>query len=152
MKIVTANINDFDDVRWITETTITAVYPHYYPAGAVEFFCRHHSDDKIKADIDAGCVYLLEDEGRIVGTVTVSGNHINRLFVLPECQHKGYGRYMMDFAEEKIAKDHKTIELDASFPAKRIYLKRGYKETEYHSIETGNGDKLCYDVMVKEVT
>ena len=26
------------------------------------------------------------------------------------------------------------------------------KETEYHSIETGNGDKLCYDVMVKEVT
>ena len=152
MKIVTANINDFDDVRWITETTITAVYPHYYPAGAVEFFCRHHSDDKLKADIDAGCVYLLEDEGRIVGTVTVSGNHINRLFVLPECQHKGYGRYMMDFAEEKIAKDHKTIELDASFPAKRIYLKRGYKETEYHSIETGNGDKLCYDVMVKEVT
>ena len=152
MKIVTANINDFDDVRWITETTITAVYPHYYPAGAVEFFCRHHSDDKIKADIDAGCVYLLEDEGRIVGTVTVSGNHINRLFVLPECQHKGYGRYMMDFAEEKIAKDHKTIELDASFPAKRIYLKRGYKETEYHSIEAGNGDKLCYDVMVKEVT
>ncbi|MCR5615680.1 MAG: GNAT family N-acetyltransferase [Saccharofermentans sp.] len=152
MKIVTANINDFDDVRWITETTITAVYPHYYPEGAVEFFCRHHSDDKIKADIDAGCVYLLEDEGRIVGTVTVSGNHINRLFVLPECQHKGYGRYMMDFAEEKIAKDHKTIELDASFPAKRIYLKRGYKETEYHSIETGNGDKLCYDVMVKEVT
>ena len=152
MKIVTANINDFDDVRWITETTVTAVYPHYYPAGAVEFFCRHHSDDKIKADIDAGCVYLLEDEGRIVGTVTVSGNHINRLFVLPECQHKGYGRYMMDFAEEKIAKDHKTIELDASFPAKRIYLKRGYKETEYHSIETGNGDKLCYDVMAKEVT
>ena len=152
MKIVTANRNDFDDVRWITETTITAVYPHYYPAGAVEFFCRHHSDDKIKADIDAGCVYLLEDEGRIVGTVTVSGNHINRLFVLPECQHKGYGRYMMDFAEEKIAKDHKTIELDASFPAKRIYLKRGYKETEYHSIETGNGDKLCYDVMAKEDT
>ena len=152
MKIVTANINDFDDVRWITETTITAVYPHYYPAGAVEFFCRHHSDDKIKADIDAGCVYLLEDDGKVVGTVTVSGNHINRLFVLPECQHKGYGRYMMDFAEEKIAKDHKTIELDASFPAKRIYLKRGYKETEYHSIETGNGDKLCYDVMVKEVT
>ena len=152
MKIVTANRNDFDDVRWITETTITSVYPHYYPAGAVEFFCRHHSDDKIKADIDAGCVYLLEDDGKVVGTVTVSGNHINRLFVLPECQHKGYGRYMMDFAEEKIAKDHKTIELDASFPAKRIYLKRGYKETEYHTIDTGNGDKLCYDVMVKEVT
>ena len=152
MKIVTANINDFDDVRWITETTITSVYPHYYPAGAVEFFCRHHSDDKIKADIDAGCVYLLEDEGRIVGTVTVSGNHINRLFVLPECQHKGYGRALIDFAEEKISEQYKTIELDASFPAKPIYLKRGYKDVGYDIIDTPNGDKLCHDIMAKETT
>ena len=152
MRLVQANISDLDDVRWITQTTIMAVYPKYYPAGAVEFFSKHHSDEKIKADIEAGYVYILEDEGKGVGTVTVSGNHINRLFVLPECQHKGYGRYMMDFAEEKIAKEHKTIELDASFPAKRIYLKRGYKEIEYNTIETDNGDKLCYDVMVKEVT
>ena len=152
MRLVKANISDLDDVRWITQTTIMAVYPKYYPAGAVEFFSKHHSDEKIKADIEAGYVYILEDEGKGVGTVTVSGNHINRLFVLPECQHKGYGRYMMDFAEEKIAKEHKTIELDASFPAKKIYLKRGYKEIEYNTIETDNGDKLCYDVMVKEVT
>ena len=152
MRLVKANISDLDDVRWITQTTIMAVYPKYYPAGAVEFFSKHHSDEKIKADIEAGYVYILEDEGKGVGPVTVSGNHINRLFVLPECQHKGYGRYMMDFAEEKIAKEHKTIELDASFPAKKIYLKRGYKEIEYNTIETDNGDKLCYDVMVKEVT
>ena len=152
MRIIQANTDDLDDIRWITQTTIMAVYPHYYPAGAVEFFCRHHSDEKIKADIESGCVYILEDEGRGVGTVTVSGNHINRLFVLPECQRRGYGRYMMDFAEDRIAREHKTIELDASFPAKRIYLKRGYKETEYHTIETEGGDKLCYDVMVKEVT
>ena len=152
MRLVKANISDLDDVRWITQTTIMVVYPKYYPAGAVEFFSKHHSDEKIKADIEAGYVYILEDEGKGVGTVTVSGNHINRLFVLPECQHKGYGRYMMDFAEEKIAKEHKTIELDASFPAKKIYLKRGYKEIEYNTIETDNGDKLCYDVMVKEVT
>ena len=59
---------------------------------------------------------------------------------------------MMDFAEDRIAREHKTIELDASFPAKRIYLKRGYKETEYHTIETEGGDKLGYDVMVKEDT
>ena len=152
MRLVQANISDLDDVRWITQTTIMAVYPKYYPAGAVEFFSKHHSDENIKADIEAGNVYILEDESKAVGTVTINGNHITRLFVLPECQHKGYGRYMMDFAEEKIAKEHKTIELDASFPAKRIYLKRGYKEIEYNTIETDNGDKLCYDVMVKEVT
>ncbi len=37
--------------------------------------------------------------------------------------------------------------MDASLPAKRIYRKRGYKETEYNTVKTDNGDYLCYDVM-----
>lgn len=41
--------------------------------------------------------------------------------------------------------DH--VQIDASFPAKRIYLMRGYKEIEYQMIETENGDYLCFDIM-----
>ena len=137
---------------WFNELGAEVVGVGLEPYSEKDNFVLSGIGKKIKADIESGCVYILEDEGRGVGTVTVSGNHINRLFVLPECQHRGYGRYMMDFAEDRIAREHKTIELDASFPAKRIYLKRGYKETEYHTIETEGGDKLCYDVMVKEVT
>ena len=37
--------------------------------------------------------------------------------------------------------------IDASLPAKPIYKKRGYRETEYHTIRTRKGDFLCYDVM-----
>lgn len=147
-----AKTTDFDAVKHITQTTIRAVYPKYYPEGAVDFFSQHHSDGRILADLEAGKVYILENDGRLAGTVTIDTNHINRLFVLPDCQRKGFGRMLMDFAEEKILAQYGKIELDASFPAKQIYLKRGYKETEYNIIETGNGDKLCYDVMVKEAT
>jgi hypothetical protein len=42
---------------------------------------------------------------------------------------------------------YECVQIDASFPAKRIYLKRGYKEIEYNIIKTDNGDCLCYDVM-----
>ena len=58
----------------------------------------------------------------------------------------------MGFAEEKIFEHYKTIELDASFPAKPIYLKRGYKDIGYDIIDTPNGDKLCHDIMAKEAT
>ena len=37
----------------------------------------------------------------------------------------------------------------SSLSAKSIYLKRGYKEVEYHTISTKNDDYLCYDVMKK---
>ena len=81
----------------------------------------------------------------------VDGNEIKRLFVLPEYQHKGFGRELMDQAEIVIAQDYNEIVLDASFPAKNIYRKRGYVETDYCTIIAENGDYLCYDVMCKSI-
>ena len=95
-----AKETDFDSVKDITQTTIWSVYPKYYPSGAVQFFSNHHSDDRIRADIVAGIVFLIEVDGTAIGTVTVADNEINRLFVLPDFQRKGYGRELMDFAEE----------------------------------------------------
>ncbi len=149
MEIIVALEKDLETVSMITRTTIKEIYPKYYPAGAVDFFCKYHSEDKIKAAIQKGRVFLLEDEGQKVGTVSIKDNHIYRLFVLPEYQGKGYGRALMDFAEEKVFENNDTVELDSSLPAKNIYIKRGYKETGYHVVDTDNGDFLCYDVMVK---
>ena len=146
-----AKETDFDSVKDITQTTIWSVYPKYYPSGAVQFFSNHHSDDRIRADIVAGIVFLIEVDGTAIGTVTVADNEINRLIVLPDFQRKGYGRELMDFAEEIIRKKHDYIILDASLPAKQIYLKRGYVTTKYNMIEIENGDYLCYDVMEKHL-
>ena len=151
MNIRIANEFDFEYVKRITQTTIKAVYPKYYPSGAVQFFCDHHSDEKILEDIKANRVYLIENEENEVGTVTICGNEINRLFVLTKYQHMGYGRALMDFAEKMISKETDTIVLDASLPAKKIYLLRGYKATDYNMIKTDNGDYLCFDVMERHV-
>ena len=86
-----------------------------------------------------------------VGTVTIRKNEICRLFVLPQYQGNGYGKELMDFAEAEISKHYDDIILDASLSAKSIYLKRGYKEIEYHIITTENNDCLCYDIMKKQL-
>lgn len=152
MSIRTARPADSDLVRGITHETIKAVYPHYYPAGAVEFFLAHHSEENIANDISAGIVFLCSDaENNTVGTVTVRQNEICRLFVLPQYQGHGYGKELLEFAEAEIAKHYDEIVIDASLSAKSIYLKRGYKETEYHTIKTGNNDHLCYDVIKKQI-
>ena len=152
MIITKADKTDLDTVKTITCTTIQEIYPHYYPAGAVEFFLHHHSDENIRKDIDSGRVYLCRNgSGDITGTVTVRDNEILRLFVLPEYQGNGCGRELLEYAERKIADNYDEIVIDASLCAKGIYLKRGYKETEYHTIKTDNGDFLCYDVMKKQI-
>lgn len=56
-----------------------------------------------------------------------------------------------DFAELMISRARDCIVLDASLPAKKIYLSRGYTATAYNMIETDNGDYLCFDVMEKKL-
>ena len=91
--------SDLNTVKYIAESTISEVYPHYYPKGAVDFFLNHHSEANIVHDIEQNQVFLCQDAaGNVVGTVTVSGNEIRRLFVLPAFQGKGYGTEMLDYA------------------------------------------------------
>ncbi len=145
-----AQMTDLQTAASIVHKTINEVYPKYYPKGAVDFFLKHHGTDNIRKDITDGEVYLLEDENRIVGTVTVNDNEINRLYVLPEYQGKGYGSFLTEFAEKKISENYDEIILCASFAAKKFYSDRGYREYFYDTIETDNGDFLCYDMMKKK--
>ena len=145
-----AVFKESDIITELVRETIKAVYPKYYPAGAVEFFLAHHKPEKIASDIEAGKVYVIEQDGIIAGTVTVDGNDIARLFVEPTKQGKGYGGKLLDFAENMIFGYSEKIRLDSSLPAKSIYIKRGYREKEYCKILTDNGDYLCYDIMERE--
>ena len=153
MEIKTAEKNDLATVRQIVMDTINAVYPHYYPKGAVDFFLAHHCDENIMKDISSGDVFILcDDSDTPVGTVTTAGNELNRLFVLPEYQGRGFGRELMNFAENRIFGVYERIVISASLPAKQIYLGRGYISTGFHSIPCEGGDFLCYDEMKKETS
>lgn len=152
MSIRKAEPSDFDTVKKIAVTTILEIYPDYYPKGAVDFFLEHHSDENIFNDIKMNKVFLcLNSEQTPVGTVTIKENEICRLFVLPDYHGSGYGRELLDYAEKAILSEFTEIIIDASLPAKSIYLKRGYRETEYRVIKAKYDNFLCYDIMVKQV-
>lgn len=57
----------------------------------------------------------------------------------------------MRFAGFLCFRSFNEIVLDCSLPAKGIYLKKGYSFIRAETIETDNGDRLCYDVMGKKV-
>ena len=146
-----AKDTDLKTVLQITRDTISTIYPKYYSKGVVDFFMQHHKQDNVLEDIKNGRVWLLEDEGYLVGTVTIKENAVNRLFVLPEYQSHGLGSQLMDFAEDKISEKYSQIHIDSSLAAKDMYLKRGYKEKRTCKIETDNGDILVYDEMEKPI-
>lgn len=118
--------------------------------GRVAYFLAHHGEEQIAQDVAHHCVLLGLEAGRPVGTVTIRGREICRLFVLPTHQGRGYGARLLDAAEGRVAARHGEIWLDASLSARLLYHKRGYQLVECHVIPAGE-DFLCYDTMVKRV-
>lgn len=152
MNIKQAVLSDLSLIREISAITIREIYPHYYPKGAVEYFLEHHCEANICNDINLKRVYLCFDiMGNAVGAVTIKDNEICRLFVVPSYQGKGFGTERLDFAEKVVSDKYSKNVLDASLPAKQIYIKRGYNDIEYNMISTEDGDFLCYDVMEKKM-
>ena len=149
MDIRIANQNDFDVIRHITQNTIAEIYPHYYPQGVVEFFLSLHNDTAIKNDIDKNRVYVAMLDDKIVATVTIDRNEINRLFVLPKYQKYGYGTQILNLIEKDIFEKYDVIQLHAALPGKSLYLKRGYEFVEFRKKEVNYQDWICIDILEK---
>ncbi|MHB8131796.1 MAG: GNAT family N-acetyltransferase [Mobilitalea sp.] len=151
MNVLKATINDFEIIFDIVHRTIKHVYPNYYPTEVVDFFLEHHNKEHIMKDLDKGMIYLLSVANKIVGTGSIDGRYIGRVYVLPEYQGKGYGSTIMSVLEEKIAQEFNTSFLDASLPSYAFYLKHGYQPTEYLQYEVTNHRMLCYYSMEKTI-
>lgn len=162
MKIFPALPDHFETVRSIVDATIKTVYPRYYPEDVVNFFLQYHSDESIRDDIASGSVYLvtgiagedniLEARDTVVGTGTIHGDEICRMFVLPQYQGRGFGTTLLRTLEGRIAESYGRSRLDSSLPAYSMYLKAGYLPVAWQKIEMGSGRVLCFNAMEKTLS
>lgn len=139
------------DIYNVVQHTIKTIYPKYYPTEVVDFFCGHHSKEAILKDIENGQVSVLKVDGKIIATGCFSGNHITRVYVLPEYQKKGYGTFIIKSIEAEIAKTSDIACLDASLPAALLYEKLGFYTIKHEKYPVENGVILTYEIMEKEL-
>lgn len=142
---------DIKAVYDVVQHTIKTIYPKYYPAEVVDFFCELHSKDAIAKDIENGYVGVLKIDDEIVGTGSFVNNHITRVYVLPEYQKKGYGTFIMKNIEARICDIFDKAYLDASLPAAALYEKLGYSAIKHERYPVENGVILAYEIMEKQL-
>ena len=150
----TAGMLDVDAVHAMVQHTIRAIYPGFYEPAVVEAFCRLHSRDAIASDVAMGKVFLFDEDGIPVGTGTLDGCHVKRVFVLPARQGCGIGTSVMNALESLASSSYGIVTLDSSRPAERFYLNRDYRVVSEGAWEIAAVDEflattLKYKVMEK---
>lgn len=151
MKYIKATTKHKESIYQLVQDTIRTIYPKYYPQEVVDFFCEHHSKEKILKDIENGCVNMLLVDDVLVGTGSLKENHITRVFVAPKFQRKGYGNYIMNRLEDAISMQYDEVYLDASLSASQLYEHRGYKTVSHEKTKVKNDAILVYEVMKKQL-
>lgn len=151
MEYIKATCENINGVLDIVQNTVKTIYPKYYPKEVVQFFCELHNRENIAKDIENGNVGILVENNQIVGTGSRDGNHITRVYVLPEFQGKGHGSFIMQCLENQISEKYDTVLLDASLPASHLYEQRGYHTIKHERCSVENNVVLVYEVMEKRL-
>lgn len=149
--LLKANKEDAEEIFELVQATVKKIYPKYYLPEIVDMFCEYHNMERVKEDIAAGKTYKMIKDNQIIATGTIEENHINRVYVLPEYQRKGYGSFIMNELEGIIAEKYDTASIDASLSACRLYEKLGYKTVEHGIWECANGVIQVYEIMEKKL-
>ena len=144
--------SDLAAVRRLICDTIDACYADVYPEEAVQFFKQWHRDENILEGAKEGHAIVLEKDGQIIGTGTLLGDEIVRVFVQPGCQGQGCGKIIMRRLEEQaISLGRSMIRLDASLPSKTFYDALAYRTLEKTSLQVKNNERLDYYKMEKRL-
>jgi GNAT superfamily N-acetyltransferase len=142
--------SDLDTVKSLIQRTIDACYSKVYCKEALQFFKDWHYDNRILNDAKEGYTIVLQKNNEVVGTGTIVGDEIRRVFVEPAFQRQGFGKIIMRKLEAKaLALRIHLVKLDASIPSKVFYDSLGYVTFEETFLEVENHKRLDFYKMQK---
>ena len=99
---------------------------------SAEFVALHTPErqrDYLRKKLNGGSRIFMLTDGEPVGIVSVTGNLIEDLYVLPRMQRRGYGRRLLDFAAAACDGAPTLWILENNGNAEAFYRRAGFRET-----------------------
>jgi ribosomal protein S18 acetylase RimI-like enzyme len=144
---------DLWSVYRMIQTTIETSYREVYSAEAREFFKNVHNGQNILNDATAGYTIVAERKGEILGTGTLLGSTLRRVYVNPNHQHRGIGKLLARELEKRASNDKLTVlDIDATPVSRKFWESMGFKIEKEDVILINNGQKVHYYKMVKSLS
>jgi GNAT superfamily N-acetyltransferase len=144
--------DDLGELHRMICTTIDQSYSGTYSQEAIEFFKAYHSKENIRADALSGHTILVRENDGLIGTGTLLGTNIRRVFVIPYSQGMGIGTMIMAELERLAEEDRLDIvDLDSSMVSVDFYHHLGYKDENRAFLALEKGGRLDYVPMIKMI-
>lgn len=156
-----AGVQDIELIRTLCAAIWPATYAPILAKDQLDYMMEWmYSPASLQRQMEEGCRFLLLfDKDKPVGYASyqqVQQHHykLHKLYVLPEIQGKGAGRYFLSYLQEHIkAQQGQSIELQVNRQnkARYFYEAMGYHIREEVDIAVGNGYYMNDYIMVVQL-
>jgi GNAT superfamily N-acetyltransferase len=147
-----AKPEDIEELKKLVYGTIDVCYSGTYSCEAIDYFKEYNNTESILDDILKGYFLVITCGKEIIGTGTLLGSNIRRIFVKPEYQNIGLGnRIMHELEKEALEEKIRITDLHASLTAHSFYTALGYQVQSEEVVQIKNGQNLRYYIMVKNL-
>lgn len=145
-------------IMTVTEETIEAaarVHSISWQASHSSFcspeFVAAHTPERqnvyIRKKLEEGSVFYLLAEDQPIGIVSITGNLIEDLYILPEFQNRGYGTKLLRFAIAQCTDTPALWILENNQDAERLYRRLGFRPTGRRNHITGKLDEVEFALV-----
>jgi citrate lyase synthetase len=143
---------DAQPVYAMVQNAIDISYRGVYPPEAIEFFKEHHSMVTIQSDAINGYTVVAEQQHEIIGSGTLLGNEIRRVYIRPPYQNHGVGNALYcELEREALRRKLAQLELHGSLVSKCFWELLGFAVVFEGDIPMMNNQKLHYYRMCKKL-
>ena len=144
--------SDLESVKELINRAIDVCYNGFYLREVMDYFGMYNWDGNILKAARDGYIVVVETQGKIVGTGSIIGEVVLRVFVDPGYQRQGLGKMIMNELERQAATNGvKIVQLRALANARRFYESLGYSTVDKSTVEVDNDRWLEYYQMEKKL-
>ena len=114
-----------------------------------EFIALHtpqHQKAYLQGKMDNGSKLFMMIADKPVGVVSVTGNLIEDLYILPDYQHQGFGTRLLRFAMEQCDGVPTLWILENNKGAEKLYRREGFRETGRKNAITDKLDEIEFSL------
>ena len=126
MKVKTATIKDAKDIHRIHDEAVKETCKNFYTQEQIEVWLADRSPEKYHQKINSGNMFVVEENGKLVGYGHAIPGEIVAVFVDPTFQGKGVGKQLLNYGLKIALKGHKKVKVESTLNAEEFYKKHGF--------------------------
>ena len=126
MQIRTAKLSDAQEMHCIHGNAVRTTCKDFYTEKQIEAWLEGRSPEGYHAGINKGDMYVVEDNGEIVGFGHAVPGEILAIFVDPSVHKKGIGTLLLEYGLTVALKDHQKVKVMSTVNAEGFYKKHGF--------------------------